>query len=169
MNREQTLVAAISAAFSGVPKGTITLHEAEVIDVYGSEEERAKARWLDQESSWECVRDTAIEECTTALCHVDAPGWRYYIPAYMIWSLRNFRVSDSIVSDHTIYTFDLSERDPGVRDYQLARFRLLNDAQSRAACRFLRFMALQDDHVDAGVAVQALDKYWGRFCEDCDA
>jgi hypothetical protein len=37
------VVAAIRAAFAGVPRGAVTIHEAEVIDRYGSDEERAAA------------------------------------------------------------------------------------------------------------------------------
>jgi len=38
-----TIIEAIRTAFAGVPRGAITLHEAEVIDSYGSAEERATA------------------------------------------------------------------------------------------------------------------------------
>jgi hypothetical protein len=128
-----------------VPRGRITIHEAEVIDNYGSAAERTAASKLDAEERWERVPDEDIEACTTALCHLDPEGWRYYLPAYMIWSLKHFRVSDSIVSDFTIYTFGPSSSDSPLDDYNMARFRLLNQAQSRAVCRFLRSMAINDD------------------------
>jgi hypothetical protein len=116
------VIAAIRTAFAGVPRGAVTIHEAEVIDEYGSDAERAPARRLDTEASWDRVPDADIEACTTALCHLDPEGWRYYGPAYMVWSLRHYRVSNSIVSDFTIYTFDPSG-DAGLREYKLARFR----------------------------------------------
>lgn len=158
MEAADEVIAAIRTAFEGVPRGTVTIHEAEVIDEYGSDEERAAARRLDTEAIWDHVPDTDIEACTTALCHLDPEGWRYYVPAYMVWSLRHYRESNSIVSDFTIYTFDPSG-DAGLREYKLARFRLLDAAQSQAVCRFLRHMAANDDHADGRVAAIALTEY----------
>jgi Family of unknown function (DUF6714) len=163
------IIAGIRAAFAGVPRGAVTIHEAEVIDSYGSDQERAAARRLDTDASWDGVPDADIEECTTALCHLDPEGWRYYVPAYMVWSLRHYRVSSSVVSDFTIYTFDPSGSDPGLREYKLERFRPLDADQSRAVCRFLRHMAANDDYADGRVAEIALEEYWGRFCEGQDA
>ncbi len=88
-----------------------------------------------------------------------------YIPAYMIWSLQHYRVSDSFVVDATIYTFDLYGKNPELREYKLERFRLLNLEQSQAVCQFLRFMATNEEYVDARIASVALDEFWGRFCE----
>lgn len=168
MDSAEAIIDAIRLAFANVPRGTITLHEAEVIDDYGSDKERSKARRLDTESSWDRVPDSHLEECTTALCHLDSDGWKYYVPAYMVWALRNFRVSDSVVSDFTIYTFNLSERDADLQECILTRYRLLDNAQSQAVCRFLRFMAANDDYADGQVARAALAKYWGSFCESQD-
>jgi hypothetical protein len=162
----ETVIEAIREAFADVQSGGITVHEAEVIDSYGSDEERKEARQLDTESSWDQVPDQDIEECTKALCYLDPEGWRYYIPAYMTWTLRHFRTSNSIVSDFTIYTFDPSGSHTGLREYKLARYQMLNDAQSRAVCRFLQYMATNDDLADVRVANLALTEYWGRFCKD---
>jgi len=165
MESVDSIIEAIRLAFAGVVRGKITLHEAEVIDSYGSKEERAEARRLDSESRWGRVPDSHIEECTTALCHLDPAGWKYYVPAYMIWSLQYFRESDSLVSDHTIYTFDPQMDDPRLREYALARHRLLDEAQSRAVCRFLRYMAANDGCVNGRAAKAALAAYWARYCE----
>ena len=165
----ESIIEAIRSAFAGVPRGRITMHEAEVIDDYGSDDERKKARGLDTDESWDQVRDNDIMACTTALCHVDADGWRYYLPAYMIWSLRHFRASHSIVSDFTIYTFDPNNKCPQLRAFNMERFGLLNQAQSRAVCRFLRYMAANDDLADGRMAQMALDEFWGRFCEQSEA
>ena len=165
----EAIIEAIRAAFAAVPRGAITIHEAEVIDEYGSDDMRAEARLLDSEPSWESVPDADIEQCTTALCYLDPLGWRYYIPAYMIWSLRYFRVNTSIVSDFTIYTFDLSGTDLGIREYKLERYQLLDAAQSRAVCLYLRYMAANEEYADSESARRALKEYWGRYCAYQDA
>lgn len=166
MNDEaRAIIEAIHAAFRGVPRGQITLHEAEVIDEYGSAEERRDARKLDTDQEWEEIPDEHIEECTTALCHVDPESWRYYIPRYMEWSLSHFRTNDSFVSDSTIYTFDPSSTNPALTEYSMARYRQLTPEQSRAVCRFLRYMAQNGDHADDVIAEEALRKYWGTFVD----
>jgi hypothetical protein len=159
----QAIVDAIREAFAGVRRGAITLHEAEVIDSYGSDDERADARQRDTEQNWEDLPDQHIEECPWALCHLDPVSWRYYIPAYMIWSLRNFRSNDSIVSDFTIYTFDASDSDAKLREYSTERYRTLSPSQSRDVCRFLTYMANIGERADNLTAKAALKKYWGQF------
>ena len=157
------IIAEIHAAFRGVPRGQITLHEAEVIDNYGSKEERINARKLDTEQKWEEIPDNHVEECTSALCHVDPESWRYYVPRYMEWSIRHFRTTDSAVSDFTIYTFDPSTTDSNLTEYSMTRYRLLNLDQCRVVFRFLRYMADNGDHADDRVANEAIRKHWGTF------
>jgi hypothetical protein len=164
-NSVESIIEAIRSAFAGVPRGSITIHEADLIEDYDSDEEWREAREADNEASWDQVPDQDIEECSTALSQLDHASWRYYLPAYMIRSLRNFREDDSGVSDYTIYTFNPHEKIDALRDYQLERFRFLNQAQSLAVCRFLRYMTAHGDFVDAGQAHLALDKYWGKFSE----
>jgi hypothetical protein len=163
----KAIIDAIRSAFTGVPRGQVTVHEAEVIDSYGTDTERRRARRLDIDERWDEVPDAHIEACDNALCHLDPEGWRYYIPAYMVWSLRHFRRSPSMTSDHTIYSFDPCSKDADLHEYQMSRFRLLDHAQSRTVCRFLRYMA-NDGHADTTVAKRALRTYWGRFGEDAD-
>ncbi len=157
------IIAAIEEAFRGVPRGAISIHEAEVIDVYGSQVEQACARKRDAERRWEDVPGESIEACTTALCHVDPTSWRYYIAAYMVWSLRNFRTNNSMTCDATIYTFDRIDDDPKLAAYATERFDHLSEAQSCAVCLFLQHMAKNTDFADDVVADRALRKYWGQF------
>jgi len=159
----RAIVEEIRAAFAGVPRGAVTIHEAEVIDAYGTDAKRRRARLRDTEDRWDEVPDRTVEECTTALCHLDPEGWRFYLPAYMVWTLHHFKRTGSIVPDHTIYALDLSWNDRGVREYQLQRFRLLDEAQSRAVCRFLQHMVENGDTVDGRAARQAFTQHWRRF------
>jgi len=158
-------IATIRAAFAGVRRGAITIHEAQAIDDWGGSGEREFARQVDTEETWGEVPDAAIEECQSALNHLDDVSWRFYVPAYMTWSLRHFRHSDAVVSDFTIYTFDLSD-DEEVRRAQLARYATLSAEQARAVGRFLRLMARNGDRADDVVATDALNKHWGRFCAE---
>jgi len=161
---EIQLIEAIRMAFAQVGPGEITLHEAEAIDSYADTEERNQARRLNRETSWWEVPDGEIEACPNALPHLDPAGWRFYIAAYMTWALRNFRHSDSIVTCNTIYSFDLHP-DGDLVKYKLARFTTLSEQQIQVVCSFLRFMAQNGDLADDTVAKEALDTYWGPFCE----
>ncbi|MEO5726786.1 MAG: DUF6714 family protein [Byssovorax sp.] len=69
------IIEAIRSAFADVLRGSITIHEAEVIDRYGSDAEHQKARRLDTEESWERVPDSDIEECAAPLSHLDPERW----------------------------------------------------------------------------------------------
>ena len=151
-----SIIRDISEAFLGVRRGEITLHEAEVIDEYGTPKARAEARKHDADGRWERIPDAHIEKCGWALSHVDPQSWHYYIAPLMIWSLRYFRSNDSIVSDYTIYTFDPNEKSGDMREYALERYRQLNDKQARCVCRFLTYMAKNGDYADDRVANEAL-------------
>ena len=161
--REQ-VIDEIRRAFADVSREDgVTLHEAEVIDDYGSTEERAAARRLDTDLRWQDVPDRLIQEYSDTLCFVDVKGFRYYLPAYMIWAMRNHETTDSLSATHPIFCLTLSDN-PTHREWHLERFRAFDGPQARAIGRFLRFMAERADPGDAGLASRALDAYWGRFC-----
>jgi len=163
MDAPVEIIQSIESAFAGVPRGELTLHQAEVIDSDSTEEAQLKARSLDQESTWDQVPDEDLEDCTAALCHLDPQSWKYYLPAYMIWALRNYQHSDSIMLDFTIYSLKLSDDDKVLSEYDMQRFRLLDEAQSATVCKFLNFMAQQPEFVDEIIAMEAISLYWHKF------
>ena len=66
----------VANAFAGVKREEgITLHEADVIDDYGTEEERTLARAQDLEENWEDVSAKDIETYDWILNHLDAKGF----------------------------------------------------------------------------------------------
>ncbi|MDF1742245.1 MAG: hypothetical protein P1V19_01030 [Gimesia sp.] len=158
------IIEEIVDAFHGVTCGEITLHEADVYDDDGSDEDAEKARSLDTENQWEDIPGEWIENCGGALSFYDPQSWRYYIPAYMIWALKYFQTSDSITADWTIYTFNYEENDPESKKFNMERFHLLDQKQSAAVCLFLRYMSQDNLRVDGRVAAEAIQKYWGQFC-----
>jgi hypothetical protein len=72
----------INRAFDGVTReGGVSFHEADVIDNYGSKQERTKARKLDTDECWQDVPEKDIEnDCI--LSFLDPIGFRYYMAAY---------------------------------------------------------------------------------------
>jgi hypothetical protein len=151
MDSADDIIRAIEAAFAGVGRGRVTLHEAEVMDAYGSEAERGEARRRDREDDWTEVPAASIEECPTALSFLDPESWRFYLPAYMRLALLRLGQQHNDAIDQAIYSLDGGTPE---------RFRILNPAQARAVRRFLAFAAEHEAHCDATVAKQALDTHW---------
>ena len=162
MDRD-AVIAEIAVAFAGVARGDgVTLHEADVIDYYGTEEQRRAARALDTEASWPEVPDADIERYYTILSFLDLTGYRYYIPAYMTWALRHYDTSPSASVDGSIFTFALARDTPEMRAWQAERWSVFDEAQILAIRHFLEYMAaLPPFTVDSGTARRALAEHFG--------
>ena len=109
--------------------------------------------------NWQDIPDKLIENLPDVLSFLDQKGFCFYIPAYMTWTLKFRKNSNSISSEFTIYALG------GAKEYQqkMENFQAMNQAQSQAVCQFLRFIALYWEN-DAAIAY--LEEYWGKFCEE---
>lgn len=149
----------IESAFAEVSREDgITLHEADVIDSYGSPAERLAAREKDTDTCWQDVPAEVIARLYCSLTYLDPIAWRYYIPAYLVWTLKNYTTSDSNSLDSTLYSLDLT-----LEDYDLPKFEALNLAQSQAVSQFLTFIFQYGDTFLQQTAHSALTQYWGKF------
>jgi hypothetical protein len=157
----ESIIQTIEQAFSGVRRGAITLHEAEVLDSYGTDAERQDARTLDTEDDWRQVPDASIGECPVALSFVDPKSWRFYLPAYMRFGLRFLTAPSKGAIDHAIYSLDMGDN-PTLADYKLERFRTLNVEQARAVQQFLAIASENENFCDGRVARNALAAYWSN-------
>lgn len=191
MSNQQGLIDEITSAFQDVRRGNgVTLHEATVIDSYGSMEERAKARKKDTERRWQDVPDRDIANTDAVLSFLDAEGLRYYLPAYIVWYLRNID-NDAVRSSNTFdsvvfhLTYQIEERED-------KRFEGLTPAQGRAIAHFLIFVSerredserqifkaemehsgMTEEDIDPYIKAyyfegsaairQALSQYWNQF------
>lgn len=165
------VIAEITAAFDGVSREDgITLHEAQAIDDYGSDAERAAAHTLDTETRWQDIPDEDIQCGYVVLSYLDPKGFRYYIPAYMVWVLRNLENNEceSMTPDSVESSFvGYKSRE------QKARFALFTRQQSKAIAHFLKCWANHTEqfYVEHGMEYdrednalnQALGYYWGQF------
>lgn len=150
------LIAVIASAFSGVERGDGTsLHEAWQ-EYAVDEDHRRDLRSRDTENRWQDVPDSKIE-MMSCMSFFDPVGWRFYLPAFMIWTLKNWRTTDLIIADSVVWTFGVNPSNP---DSATSRFSLLNAEQSRAVYEFLRFFCEYEPECDAR---EAIDLYWGRF------
>ena len=102
-NRAQTLIQQIENALDGVTLGDgITLHEAIALDDYAPEDECIVASMVSRDRCWQDVTDAEIELDDCILHFLDLEGLRYYLPAFMIWTINNYTNSGRIIGDATI-------------------------------------------------------------------
>ncbi len=168
----EAVIQAIRSAFHGVAlEDGVSMSQARVKDDWGTWEVEAKARELDKETGWEEISDEKIEELSDILPFLDSKGFRFYIPAYMIWSLRHPE-STSWVRDGTVYSLDdhsgkgsIFEYDESIHKGQIWRFALLSEKQSRAVYEFLRYIEKNCDGFSEDASAY-ITTYWGRFAPE---
>lgn len=92
-----SLIAKITAAFEGVSREDgISLHAARALDDWHSLEEAKKiGQEMDRDTQWQEIPDKWLMEFHDIFSFLDPKGFRYYSPAYMVWSLREPKASDS--------------------------------------------------------------------------
>jgi hypothetical protein len=160
------LITEIRAAFDGVSReGGVSLHQCPVLDDHGTAEELAAAARLDTDRDWSEVPDEWIQDRSIGgLAFLDAVGWKYYLPAFMICSIRGWRDDASEVVTWVIS--NLNSFTPhamhGDTRKQLAS---LDGAQRRAVAHFVRFVAELPPKVcwEAPNARLAYESFWKRF------
>jgi hypothetical protein len=90
------------------------------------------------------VPDEDIFACCSALSFLDEKGFRYYIPAFMLCSLRHWGDEASVILNsreyHLLHDYPKSLRasEPAL----IAGKYQFTEAQSRAVARFLRFVLI---------------------------
>ena|SRR5688572_32190692 len=81
----EAVVRQIRAAFHNVRLGTgIGLNEGQVLDDYGSDQERAIARERDEKDDWSVIAEHKLNECCSSLSFFDAEGMRFHLPSFML-------------------------------------------------------------------------------------
>jgi hypothetical protein len=167
-SRRDELIAEIAAAFDGVSRedGT-TLHEAEAIDDRKSDEECRAARRLDTEQRWQDVPDKDIWACCSALSFLNAKGFRYYLPAFMVYGLRHFEDDPNGIL-HSCEFHLLHEPQKSLRKSEpgsIANKYDFTEEQCRVIAKFLRFVAGDDMTVKDLPTLQAVEK-WEKYVQE---
>jgi len=131
--RKAALIEEIIAAFDGVSReGGVSMSEAEVIDDYGSDEERTAARLSDTDTRWQDVTDEQLGS-NWPLSFFDPIGFRYYIPAYMIYYIRWVESYIEMGDDtplefngnkYLAFALSAEYRRGKIEDYYLSRFEI---------------------------------------------
>lgn len=158
------LLALIHEAFDEVEREDgISLHEADVIDDYGGELARRKARRLDNEAHWSAVQGDDIERYHWVFTYLDAQGFRYYLPAVMSHEIQQLHQcqGDSASLGSLLYCLTpCKKRNNEIFERHIS---LLNDRQKDVVRLFLWWLV--DIYYDEEAFI-ALDRYWERTANE---
>lgn len=149
-----TIADRIIVAFSGVQLGIgMTINEARREGVFDAEHSQLSVRGMDLERNWIDVPGRKCEKLYPALYAFDADGWKFYLPAFMCWTLHNWRKSDSPTPEWLIGS--LKHR-VGFANH----FNTLTVTQAKAVLSFLDFCKV---YIDEDTAADAINTYWSQF------
>ncbi|MEZ5536943.1 MAG: DUF6714 family protein [Thiolinea sp.] len=104
-----------------------------------------------------------ISKCQSALSYVDKVGMRFYLPAYMVWYLKNLG-GDAVWTDHTLYSLDDHPQHAQLAEHHRERFSLFTPEQLRACALFVKFCATDEaGFTDTDFAQEKYDSYWSKY------
>ncbi len=149
--RVENVAGLIEAAFAPVahPGDDRLLHpdcrdDMDIVDFYGG-------------IHWRDVASDVVISAYAAPCFFSPEGFQFYLPAFMIWALRNHDCPEMAV-ESTLTALDPSERDDQLHDFQVSKFALITPRQRLAIVAFLKvFLDVEDRGQYARLA---LDHYW---------
>ncbi len=189
----EELIAQIETAFANVRLGDAqTLHQARITADYGMSgnfpvEEYQKARLLDPETDWRQIPEKSLDEGDSPHFLMDHEAWRFYLPAYMVRSVKLFAglehdpakggdkcAEQERISDASYKTLSLvfylgrygenKDKLHGEERFALSYYSMLNESQAQAVASFLRFIhdrTINEPMLIARDAEKALEDYWG--------
>ncbi|GAB3096011.1 DUF6714 family protein [Lysobacter terrae] len=155
----------IESAFDDVPRPDISLRQFVLTDEKGmsgtiTDEEWRFAGITRTDAKWQDISELEIEHCDCQLAHMQAEEFRYYLPAYMIYSLGHAQdsVMESMIPGSVVFGLTPSKDH---LSYSTSQYSLLDLPQRRAVAAFLTYMANYADDYDREDAKRAL-AFWER-------
>jgi len=152
---------AIESAFAGVRlDGGLSLNQTKVVDNYGrgvSSEQFSKLPNQEVTDDWTAIPPSVLDDADS-LGHLDAEGFRYYIPALMLRLLDSY---DSC-SMMTIGTLGMLYPKREGHEYLYSH---LNEPQFKAIACYLEALPelINLEGEDRTVVERAFRKYWSKY------
>ena len=163
MDRE-ALFAQIAAAFDGVSRaGGVSLREGEVLDCYGSDKKRERARRQDIEKRWQDVPNADIVLYRSSLFFMDAIGFRYYLPAFMSYVLRHMDDTWQDEWDITSVILTMLQVQQHSGKAYLETYKLITYAQAQAIGSFLQYVVEHGEENNSYDAARIFRDYWNYY------
>lgn len=110
-------------------------------------------------ASWRVLSADDVSYEYAALTAVTPAGWRFLVPAYLLWYVKNPH-ANSNTREHLLWQLTLREDDD---DHKRACFESLDLRQAKAVVAFLDFVA-ENSEVESSIrdARIAAESYWRR-------
>jgi hypothetical protein len=147
----QATIVEIEDAFSGLdpPGDAQLLHpqcmdDGDIADFYGELDRRQ-------------LSDDTIIGNYAAPSFFSAEAFQYYMPAFMIWSLRHHDTIE-YAPESTLRALDPTSGGPGLYEFQVSKYALFTRRQRAAVIRFLQVFSSDPDL--GPIADDALINYW---------
>jgi len=160
---EQETHKIIESAFDGVPRPETSLRQFVLTDQKGmagtiTDEEWRIAGITRTDAKWQDISALEIEHCDCQLAHMQSEEFRYYLPAYMIYSLSHAQdsVLESMIPGSVVFGLTPSKNNPS---YSASQYKLLDSPQRKAVTAFLAYMANNANDYDRKDAKRALS-FW---------
>ena len=152
----------INAAFQGVTLGDGTsIQEARLLDDHCEDLSRYnEARQNDSEVSWRDIAREKIESFGDTLVFMNPQGFRFYLPAFMKYSL-NYPDSDHYCGDAAIMALSV-DRDLDFSESSLEeKVSLFSDEQIGCCISFIEYiMELEGGSFYREDILYSLEKFW---------
>ena len=156
----------IRAAFRGVALGRgISLRQAQLADGFQDAIRNShSASPAHQEITDDWSRVPLVELERDCIAHLDALGFRYYIPALMVSVLNHYDSSSMRVIGTLTGLYPKKDNN---WEYHMHRYSLLTAAQKVAIARFLAELPklVELDSEDQKVVERALRNYWQEYLQ----
>ncbi|RKZ76294.1 MAG: hypothetical protein DRQ57_04450 [Gammaproteobacteria bacterium] len=157
----------ITQAFDNVPyPKNITLYVAQAHDNYEYDEDK-KYKKSDFVGRWQDIPSSHIEDCCCALSHLDPEGIRFYLPAFMLWTLDNYESKTEEISYATFSAF-IIYKNKNLESFHKEQFSLFSKEQKYACAMFLKYFIDNykeeiDYNAEVKVAKQAFEQKWHKY------
>ncbi len=153
-------------AFSGVTlENGVSWREANVLDAYGTMEERKVARDKDEKNDWTRIPVALIGDLKyqSVMPFLDPVGLKFYLPACMIYTLKNYKESQSLIIHSIIYTLTSK-----TTAYELQE--ILDQRQRSCIVKFLHLcLEIGEKYFDLHKAEIRIQKYWSENAPNDEA
>ena len=160
----QEVKAAITKAFQGVGlNGGCSLREGKVADQYGQPDTAGPDDFpeVDITDDWTALSMETLE-AYSCLSYMDAEGFRYYIPAFMLSVISRYEGASMRAIDTLL---SLYPKNTDRWDYKIALYSALNREQKAAIAHYLHELPtlVELKREDQKVVERALRNYWHEF------
>jgi hypothetical protein len=110
---------------------------------------------------WRAIPEDVVSSAYAAPSFLSPAAFRFFLPAFMRFVLRNYESRNSVCVDATIYALcPLMRRGQALYRYSESQYTELDCGQRKAVVSFLAFMAgVGERFVDVRAALRAL-RYW---------